>query len=271
MAETVGVIPRDEEEIQSNSDDEDPFPNCDSVMASPGCSASPLLASLNEDKGSSAVPERLSILSSKVVAQAKALAGPEMVSGSQAQRTASGLAEHHPTAVNASLGGSLYPAAVGNLQPMGIASLCSESPCCDSDLSSEMPQVPRAPGRAGEPPQAVTVLPDSDPGGDPRGCHTSQVESGAKGDTAPSSLGRVIWTKTAKVMETLENKKKEEKEKYRLQLSMYRRLLLLRSIRSLHKQLEQQQARLQECYGTVINTKKEVLKHIRSTSPSPLP
>lgn len=72
-------------------------------------------------------------------------------------------------------------------------------------------------------------------------------------------------------METLESKKKEEKEKYRLQLAMYRRLVLLRSIRSLHKQLEQQQARLQECYGVVINTKKEVLKHIRSTLPSPSP
>ncbi|KAM6208939.1 uncharacterized protein WM294_017911 [Sarcoramphus papa] len=265
MAETVGVIPRDEEEIQNNSDDEDPFPNCDAVMASPSCSASPSLASLNEDKGSSAVPERLSILSSKAVAQAKALTGPEMVSGGQAQRTASGLADHHPTAVNASLGGSSYPTVAGNLQPVGIASLCSESPCCNGDPSSEVPQVPRVPGRAGKLPQAVTALPGTDPGG----CHTQQAGSGAKGP--PCSLGQVIWTTTAKVMETLENKKKEEKEKYRLQLAMYRRLLLLRSIRSLHKQLEQQQARLEECYGMVINTKKEVLKHIRSTSPSPSP
>ncbi|XP_072708542.1 uncharacterized protein [Ciconia boyciana] len=260
MAETVGVMPRDEEKIQNNSDDEDPFPNRDAVTASPGGSASPLLASLNEDKGSSAVPGRLSVLSSKAVAQAKALAGPEMVSGSQAQRTASGLAEHHLTAVNTSLGGlggSSYPTAVGKLQPMGIASPCSESPCCNGTLSSEVPQVPRVPSEAGEPLQAVTALPGNDPGS----CHTPQA----------GSLGRVIWTKTAKVMETLENKKKEEKEKYRLQLAMYRRLLLLRSIRSLHKQLEQQQARLQECYGMVINTKKEVLKRICSTSPSPSP
>ncbi|XP_059691930.1 reticulon-4 receptor-like [Gavia stellata] len=267
MAETVGVTPRDEEETQTNGSDEDPFPNCDALMASLGCSASPSLASLNEDKGSSAVPERLSVLSSKAMAQAKALAGPEIVSGGQAQRTASGLAEHHPTAGNASLGGSSYPAAVGNLQPVNIASPRSKSPCCDGDLSSEVPQVPRVPRGAGEPPQAVTALPRTHPGG----CHVQQAGSGAKGDTAPCILGQVIWTKTTKVMETLENQKKEEKEKYRLQLAMYRRLLLLRSIRSLHKQLEQQQARLQECYGTVINTKKEVLKHIRSTSPSPSP
>ncbi|XP_063180034.1 UPF0500 protein C1orf216 homolog [Chroicocephalus ridibundus] len=267
MAETVGVIPRDEDEIQNNSDDEDPFPNCDEVAASPGCFASPSLASLNEDKGSSAVPERLSILSRKAVAQAKALTGPEMVSGGPAQRAASGLAEHHPTAVNASLGGSSYPAEVGNLQPVGIASPCSESPCCDGNLSLEVLQVPWVPGGADEPPQPDAALPGSDTGG----CHTPQAGSRVKGDTDPCSLGRAIWTKTVKVTESLENKKKEEKEKYRLQLAMYRRLLLLRSIRSLHKQLEQQQARLQECYGMVINTKKEVLKHIRSTSPSPSP
>ncbi|XP_032847892.2 UPF0500 protein C1orf216 homolog [Tyto alba] len=267
MAETVGVMPREEEERQNNRDDEDPFPNCDAVTASLGCSASPSLANLNEDKRSSAVPERLSTLSSKAVALAKAVTGPEMLSGGQAQRRAPGLAEHHPTAVNASLGGSSYPMAVSNLQPVGIASLCSKSPCCNSDLNLEVLQVPRVPSGAKEPPQTVTALPGTDPGG----CHVQQAGSGAKGDTAPCSLGRVSWMKTAKVMETLENKKKEEKEKYRLQLAMYRRLLLLRSIRSLHKQLEQQQARLQECYGTVINTKKEVLKHIRSTSPSPSP
>ncbi|KAM6135235.1 uncharacterized protein FYW35_014511 [Pterocles gutturalis] len=259
MAETVGVTPRDEEDIQNNGDDEDPLPNRDAVVASPGCSASPSLASLNEDKESSVVPERLSVLSSKAVAQAKALGGPEMVSHGQAPRTASVLAEHHPAAVNASLGASPHPAAVGNLQLVGIVSPCSESPCCDGNPSLEVLQFPR------EPPQAVAALHRTNPGG----CHVQQVGSGAKGDTAPCSLGWVIWMKSAKEMETLENKKKEEKEKYRLQLAMYRRLLLLRSIRSLHKQLEQQQARLQEYYGVVINTKKEVLKRIRSTSPSP--
>ncbi|XP_075271425.1 uncharacterized protein LOC142360762 [Opisthocomus hoazin] len=267
MAETVGVITRDEEEIQNNSDGEDSFPNCDAVTASPSCSASPSLTSLKEDKGSSVVPDKLSILCSKAMAQAKALTGPGMVSGGQAQKTASGLAERHPTAVNESLSGLSYPTVVSNLQPVGIASPCSESPCCDGDPSSEVSQVPRVPGGVGEPLPTATALPRTNP----VGCCTLQVGSGTKGDTAPCSLGQLIWTKTAKVMETLENKKKEEKEKYRLQIVMYRRLLLLRSIRILHKQLEQQQARLQECYGAVINTKKEVLKHIHSTSPSPSP
>ncbi|OPJ76608.1 uncharacterized protein [Patagioenas fasciata] len=261
MAETVGVTSRDEEEIQNNN--EDPFPNCDALTTSSGHSASPLSASLNEDKGSSAVPERLSVLSSKAMAQAKALAGPKMVSGGQAQRTTSGLAEHQTTAVNASLGGLSYLPAVCDLQPVAVASSCSKSPCCDDNLSLD---------GATEPPQ-VAALPGTNPGGYHRctGSHMTQAGSDAEGNTAPCSLSQTIWMKTAKVTEALENRKKEEKEKYRLQLAMYRRLLLLRSIRSLHKQLEQQQARLQECYGTVINTKKEVLKRIRSTSTSPSP
>ncbi|KAM6282842.1 uncharacterized protein LJ264_001148 [Porphyrio hochstetteri] len=266
MAETVGVMPRDEEDIQNNSDDEDPFLNCDAVTASPGCSSSPSLASLNEDKGSSVVPERLSVLSTKAMVQATVLSVPEMVSGGQAQSTASGLAEYPPRAANA-LSGSWYPAAVGNLQPVGIASLCSKRSCCNDNPSSEALQVPRVPSKAGESLQAVAAL----LGSNPEACHTLQAGSNVKSDTAPDSLGWAIWTEPAKVTETLENKKKEAKEKYRLQLAMYRRLLLLRSIRSLHKQLEQQQARLQECYGMVINTKKEVLKHIHSTSPSPAP
>lgn len=258
MAETATVISRDEEEIQNSSDDEDQLPTHDAVTASPYCSASPLLDGLNEDKGSSAVPERLSVLSSRAVAQVKALAGPEMVSGGQAQRTAPGLAEHPLAAVDA----LLCPVAADSLLPVDVASLHSKSPCCDGELSSEVLQAPRAPGEASEALKAGTDHGD---------CHTQQAGSGTKDNTASCSLGCVIWTKTTKVMEALENKKKEEKEKYRLQLAMYRRLLLLRSIRSLHRQLEQQQARLQECYGTVINTKKEVLKHICSTSPSPSP
>ncbi|XP_031360033.2 uncharacterized protein LOC116183308 [Lonchura striata] len=257
MAERAAVISRDEEEIQNSSDDEDRFPTQVAVTASPGCSASPSLDSPEEDKGSSAVPERLSALSSRAVAQLKVLTGPEMVSGGQAQRTAPGLAEHPLAAVDASLGASSCPEVVDNLLPVDLASLHAKSPCCDGKLSSEVLQVPRVPGEGSEALQA--------------GTDTQQAGSGTESSLASCSLARVTWRKTTTVMETLENKKKEEKEKYRLQLAMYRRLLLLRSIRSLHRQLEQQQARLQECYGTVINTKKEVLKHICSTSPSPSP
>ncbi|XP_063276167.1 uncharacterized protein LOC134562616 [Prinia subflava] len=257
MAETAAVMSRDEEEIQNSSDDEDRFPTHGAVSASPGCSASPWLDSLNEDEGSSAVPERLSVLSSRAVAQLTALTGPEMASGGQAQRTAPGLAEHPLAAVDAFLGSSSRPAAVDNLLPVHLASLRARSPWCHGNLSSRVLQAPGLPGEAGE---AARV-----------GTDTWRAGSGAEGRMASGGLGCVTGAKTTAVMETLENKKKEEKEKYRLQLAMYRRLLLLRSIRSLHRQLEQQQARLQECYGTVINTKKEVLKHICSASPSPLP
>ncbi|XP_039406089.1 UPF0500 protein C1orf216 homolog [Corvus cornix cornix] len=262
MAETATGISRDEEEIQNSSDDEDRFPTHGALTASPDCSASLLLDGLNEDEGSSAVPERLSVLSSRAVAQVKALTGPETVSGGQAQRTAAGLAEHPLAAVDASLDASSCPEAADNLLPVNIASLHSKSPCCDGEWSSEVLQALRVPAEASEALKAGT---------DPGDCHTQQARSGTKSSMASCSLGCVIWMKTTKVAEVLENKKKEEKEKYRLQLAMYRRLLLLRSIRSLHRQLEQQQARLQECYGTVINTKKEVLKHICSISPSPSP
>ncbi|XP_064559489.1 UPF0500 protein C1orf216 homolog [Zonotrichia leucophrys gambelii] len=253
MAERAAVISRDEEKIQNSSDDEDRFPTQVAVTASPGCSACPSLDSLDEDKGSSAEPERLSVLSSRAVAQLKAPTGPEMVRGGQAQMTV--------RAVDASLGASSCPAAVDNLLPVHLASLYAKSPCCDGKLSSEVLQVPRVPGEAL---QART-------GTQQAGNDTQQAGTDTQSSMASCSLGRVIWMKTTTVMETLEKKKKEEKEKYRLQLAMYRRLLLLRSIRSLHRQLEQQQARLQECYGTVINTKKEVLKHICPTSPSPSP
>ncbi|XP_054237986.1 uncharacterized protein LOC128967782 [Indicator indicator] len=264
MAETVDTIPRDEEVIQNNSGNEDPFSNHDAVMTSPGCSASSSFIILNEDKGNSAMPERLSSLSSKALAQAEVLTGPEMVNGGQVQRITSGLAEYHQTSVNASVSASSYLAAVSNLQPLDITLPCSTSLSYDLDQSLEVLQVPRAPG---DTLQDATPLPGMDLGA----CHMQEAGSGAEDNMAPCSLGQLTWMKTTKIMETLENRKKEEKEKYRLQLAMYRRLLLLRSIRSLHKQLEQQQARLQECYGMVINTKKEVLKHICSTSPSPSP
>ncbi|XP_056341830.1 UPF0500 protein C1orf216-like [Oenanthe melanoleuca] len=250
MAETAAVIPREEEEFQNSSDDEDRSPTHDAVSARPGCSASPWLDSVNEDKGLPGAPERLAVLSSRAAAQLKALPGPGMVSGGQAQRTAPGLAEHPLAAVDALLGSSSCPDSP-------LASLPAKSHCCNGKWCSEVLQGPGVPAEAGQARQA--------------GTDTQQAGSGTRGSRASCSLGSVIWMKATTVMETLENKKKEEKEKYRLQLAMYRRLLLLRSIRSLHRQLEQQQARLQECYGMVINTKKEVLKHICSTSPSPSP
>ncbi|KAL2307972.1 hypothetical protein Nmel_000966, partial [Mimus melanotis] len=215
MAETAAVISRGEEEIQNSSDDEDRFLTHDAGSACPGCSASPSPASLNEDDGSSAIPERLSVLSGRALAQLQALTGPGMVSGGQAQRTAPGLAEHPLAVVEALLGSSSCPAAADSL----LASVLAQRPCCDGQLCPEVLQAPRAPSVAREARQA--------------GAGTQQAGSDTQGSRASCSVGRVIWMKTTTVLETLESKKKEEKEKYRLQLAMYRRLLLLRSIRSL--------------------------------------
>ncbi|XP_062424043.1 UPF0500 protein C1orf216 homolog [Rhea pennata] len=270
MAEKVGLMPKDEEEIQNNGD-EDPFQNCDAVTACSSCPASSLLANLHEGKGSSAAPEGPSILSSLAMVQEKAPAGPEIINGDKAQSTASGFSEYLSTDVSVSLGGLSHLVAVCKLESVAISSPCTESLCWDCSQNSEESQLPRASSSSHEPRTITALLVSKFSCCHAGACNMQHTCSGTEDDTVPCSLGQAIWMKTTKVMETLEKRKKEEKEKYRLQIAMYRRLLLLRSIRSLHKQLEQQQARLQECYGTVINTKKEVLKHIRSASPSPAP
>nr|XP_009676290.1 PREDICTED: uncharacterized protein LOC104146093 [Struthio camelus australis] len=244
MAEKVGLMPRDEEEIQNNGD-EDPLQNCDAVTAPSSSPASPLLASLHEGKGSSAVPEESSVLFSLAVAQEKAPVGPEIISGDKAQSTVSGFSEYLSTDVNMSLDGLSHPMAVCKLESVDLTFPGSESLRWDCNQNSEESQLPRASNESHEL-QAVAAPLVSKFGcchaGGPKTQHTC---SDTEDDTVPCSLGQAIWMKTTKVTETLENRKKEEKEKYRLQLAMYRRLLLLRSIRSLHKQLEQQQARLQ--------------------------
>ncbi|KAM8810998.1 UPF0500 protein C1orf216 homolog [Eudromia elegans] len=267
MAEKADLMSRDEEETQNNAD-EDPFQSCDAEAAPSSCLASPPLSGLHEGQGSSAVSEGPSVLSSLAMAQEEVPAGPECITRDKVQSRASGFPKDLSTDVNMSLGDSPHPMAVCNLEYGGISTPRPESLCWDGSQNLEGSQLPRASHSAQEL-QTVAALLGSKFGC----CHAGSPDScsGTEDDMVPFSLGQAVWMKTTKVMESLEKRKQEEKEKYRLQLAMYRRLLLLRSIRSLHKQLEQQQARLLECYGTVINTKKEVLKHISSASPSPSP
>ncbi|XP_043915894.1 UPF0500 protein C1orf216 homolog [Protopterus annectens] len=57
--------------------------------------------------------------------------------------------------------------------------------------------------------------------------------------------------------------KEREKEKHQVQLIMYRRLALLRWIRSLQQKVIDQQNRLQASYDTILDNRKELLKYIR--------
>ncbi|XP_067833384.1 UPF0500 protein C1orf216 homolog [Heptranchias perlo] len=56
------------------------------------------------------------------------------------------------------------------------------------------------------------------------------------------------------------------KEQFQTQIKMYRRLMLLRSIRNLQQQLQGQQAQLQNYYHIALSAKKELLKHISTPS-----
>ncbi|XP_051892414.1 UPF0500 protein C1orf216 homolog [Pristis pectinata] len=57
--------------------------------------------------------------------------------------------------------------------------------------------------------------------------------------------------------------KEQEKEKHQTQVVMYRRLALLRWIRSLKQKVVDHQNRLQESYDTILSNRKELLKFIK--------
>ncbi|XP_029427081.1 UPF0500 protein C1orf216 homolog [Rhinatrema bivittatum] len=57
--------------------------------------------------------------------------------------------------------------------------------------------------------------------------------------------------------------KELEKEKHHVQLTMYRRLALLRWIRSLQQKVVDQQNRLQESFDTILDNRKELLRYIQ--------
>ncbi|XP_073419062.1 UPF0500 protein C1orf216 homolog [Dendrobates tinctorius] len=60
-----------------------------------------------------------------------------------------------------------------------------------------------------------------------------------------------------------EKLKEQEKEKHHAQLTMYRRLALLRWIRSLQQRVKDQQNRLQESFDTILDNRKEMLRYIQ--------
>ncbi|XP_072276539.1 UPF0500 protein C1orf216 homolog [Pyxicephalus adspersus] len=60
-----------------------------------------------------------------------------------------------------------------------------------------------------------------------------------------------------------EKLKELEKEKHHAQLTMYRRLALLRWIRGLQQRVKDQQNRLQESFDTILDNRKEILRYIQ--------
>ncbi|XP_039377890.1 uncharacterized protein LOC120396838 isoform X2 [Mauremys reevesii] len=210
MAEKVGLMSGDEEEMQNN-DEKYPFQACYTLTTADGCSANDLLSSPNEER------ERLSISSSKAIECKKTLIEQYFITHNKAQNIAPGFTEYHSTDANISLAGSSYPEAICTLKPVAISSPCPESLHCDCNKYSEELQ-PAGAAKESEAPQNIASLLVSGLSC----CHTwssstALTWNNTKEDMAPYSVGQTTWMKTMKVKEIIEKRKLEEKERYQLQ------------------------------------------------------
>ncbi|KAM9320610.1 UPF0500 protein C1orf216 homolog [Gastrophryne carolinensis] len=80
--------------------------------------------------------------------------------------------------------------------------------------------------------------------------------------TDSESLTQTL-TEAFQNLQDKEKLKELEKEKHHVQLTMYRRLALLRWIRSLQQRVKDQQNRLQESFDTILDNRKEILRYIQ--------
>ncbi|KAH0631130.1 hypothetical protein JD844_005266 [Phrynosoma platyrhinos] len=95
-------------------------------------------------------------------------------------------------------------------------------------------------------------------GGDWKGCEAEPE------DLPPSS--ETLFPALAEAFQSLQEKKKlkeQEKQKHRVHLVMYRRLALLRWIRSLQQKVVDQQNRLQESFDTILDNRKELIRCVQ--------
>ncbi|KAG8588449.1 hypothetical protein GDO81_005980 [Engystomops pustulosus] len=93
--------------------------------------------------------------------------------------------------------------------------------------------------------------------GDP-GMENSEDDSSSDSESFTQTL-----TEAFQSLHDKEKLKEQEKEKHHAQLTMYRRLALLRWIRSLQQRVKDQQNRLQESFDTILDNRKEILRYIQ--------
>lgn len=96
-------------------------------------------------------------------------------------------------------------------------------------------------------------------------CNATQQASNDDFDSSSSS-SETVSPALAEAFRNMQEKKKFkelEKEKYRSHLVMYRRLALLRWIRSLQQNVADQQNRLQESFDTILDNRKELVRHVK--------
>nr|XP_033811811.1 UPF0500 protein C1orf216 homolog [Geotrypetes seraphini]XP_033811813.1 UPF0500 protein C1orf216 homolog [Geotrypetes seraphini] len=85
-------------------------------------------------------------------------------------------------------------------------------------------------------------------------------------DGESSSDSDTFFPALLEAFQSLQDKEKFkelEKEKHHAHLTMYRRLALLRWIRSLQQKVVDQQNRLQESFDTILDNRKELLRYIQ--------
>lgn len=99
---------------------------------------------------------------------------------------------------------------------------------------------------------------------DQRGHSESKLLDADPGRTSPVS--ETLFPALAEAFRSLQDKKKfkeREKEKHHVHLVMYRRLALLRWIRSLQQKVVDQQNRLQESFDTILDNRKELIRCVQ--------
>ncbi|KAM5181108.1 UPF0500 protein C1orf216 homolog [Mantella aurantiaca] len=85
-------------------------------------------------------------------------------------------------------------------------------------------------------------------------------------DDESSSDSESLTQTLTEAFQSLQDKEKLkelEKQKHHAQLTMYRRLALLRWIRGLQQRVKDQQNRLQESFDTILDNRKEILRYIQ--------
>ncbi|XP_030075869.1 UPF0500 protein C1orf216 homolog [Microcaecilia unicolor] len=94
----------------------------------------------------------------------------------------------------------------------------------------------------------------------------AMTEDPKQGDGESSSDSEALFPTLLEAFQNLKDKEKYkelEKEKHHVHLTMYRRLALLRWIRSLQQKVIDQQNRLQESFDTILDNRKELLRYIQ--------
>lgn len=91
----------------------------------------------------------------------------------------------------------------------------------------------------------------------------AEIENSEDESSSDSESFTLTLTEAFQSLQDKEKLKEQEKEKHHAQLTMYRRLALLRWIRSLQQRVKDQQNRLQESFDTILDNRKEILRYIQ--------